>query len=102
MTLFSRSWRDRAARAAGRARGAGWALLLGALGALLAAQALAARREAGETSRQGAALDAEIERARRANASLRDELRALEGDPVYVESLLRRWKRAGSGERIVE
>ena len=41
-------------------------------------------------------------RLRRGNQSLRDEARALESDPVYVEALLRRWKMIGPSERIVE
>ena len=44
----------------------------------------------------------EIERLRRTNQALRDEIRALDSDPVYVESLLRRWKMIGPSERNVE
>jgi len=47
-------------------------------------------------------MDREIERLRRANQALRDEIRALDSDPVYVESLLRRWKMIGTSERNVE
>lgn len=80
---------------------AGTAALAG-LAAVLAAQAAGARREREAVARQGAALDREIERVRRANQALRDEVHALEADPVYVESLLRRWKMVGPSERVVE
>jgi|SRR6185295_18197775 len=80
---------------------AGTALLAG-LAVLLAAQAAGARREREVVAREGAALDREIARLKGANQSLRDEIRALESDPVYVESLLRRWKMVGPSERIVE
>jgi hypothetical protein len=53
-------------------------------------------------AREGAAMDREIGRLRGANQALRDEMRALDSDPVYVESLLRRWKMIGPSERIVE
>jgi cell division protein FtsB len=80
---------------------AGTAVLAG-LAFLLAAQAAGARREREVVAREGAALDREIARLKGANQSLRDEIRALESDPVYVESLLRRWKMVGPSERIVE
>ena len=80
---------------------AGTALLAG-LAVLLAAQAAGARREREVVAREGAALDREIERMKRANQALRDEVRALEADPVYVEALLRRWKMVGPSERVVE
>jgi cell division protein FtsB len=79
----------------------GTALLAG-LAVLLAAQAAGARREREVVAREGAALDREIARLKGANQSLRDEVRALESDPVYVESLLRRWKMVGPSERVVE
>jgi cell division protein FtsB len=80
---------------------AGTAVLAG-LAVLLAAQAAGARREREVVAREGAALDREIARLKGANQSLRDEVRALESDPVYVESLLRRWKMVGPSERVVE
>ena len=80
---------------------AGTAALTG-LAVLLAAQAAGARREREVVAREGAALDREIARLKSANQSLRDEVRALDSDPVYVESLLRRWKMVGPSERIVE
>jgi hypothetical protein len=80
---------------------AGTAVLAG-LAILLAAQAAGARREREAVAREGAALDRELERMTRANQALRDEVRALEADPVYVESLLRRWKMVGPSERVVE
>lgn len=75
---------------------------LAGLAVLLAAQAANARREREGVAREGAALDREIARLKRANQALRDEARALEADPVYVESLLRRWKMVGPSERVVE
>jgi cell division protein FtsB len=89
------SWLARARNAAGTAALAGLAVLL-------AAQAAGARREREAVAREGAALDRELERMKRANQALRDEVRALDADPVYVESLLRRWKMVGPSERVVE
>ena len=80
---------------------AGVAALAG-LAVLLAAQAAGARREREVVAREGAAIDRETARLRRANQALRDEIRALDSDPVYVEAVLRRWKRVGPSERIVE
>jgi len=80
---------------------AGMAALAG-LACVLAAQAAGSRREREAVAREGAAMDREIERLRRANQALRDEIRALDSDPVYVESLLRRWKMIGTSERNVE
>jgi len=85
-----------------RARNAAGTAALAGLAVLLAAQAANARREREAVAREGAALDREIERLKRANQALRDEVRALEGDPVYVEALLRRWKMVGPSERVVE
>lgn len=79
-----------------------WALALGLLGLVLAGEACRAREEGARASRQEAAVAREMGRLRRENTALRDELRALESDPAYVEALLRRWKRAGPGERLVE
>ena len=91
-------WKERA----GRAGAALQAVSLVVLAVVLAAYALRAGREGSEMERRSAALGREIDRVRRENAGLRDELRALETDPVYVESLLRRWRMAGPGERVVE
>jgi len=85
--------------------GAGRALWLGSpvlLGVALSAYGLRAEREGAELARRSAGLDHQILQVRRDNQALRDELKALEADPVYVESLLRRWKMAGRGERVVE
>ena len=73
-----------------------------ALALLLAVQAAGARRERIAVAREEAAMDREMERLRRTNRALRDEIRALDSDPVYVEALLRRWKMIGPSERIVE
>jgi cell division protein FtsB len=75
---------------------------LAGLAVALAAQAAGARRERETVARETAAMDREIERLRRTNQALRDEIRALDSDPVYVESLLRRWKMIGPSERNVE
>ena len=84
------------------ARNVAGVVALSGLAVLLAAQAAGARREREVVAREGAAIDKEIARLRRANQALRDEIRALDSDPVYVESVLRRWKRVGPSERIVE
>jgi hypothetical protein len=84
------------------ARNVAGAAALAGLAVLLAAQAAGARREREVVAREGAAIDREIARLRRANQALRDEIRALDSDPVYVESVLRRWKRVAPSERIVE
>ena len=80
---------------------AGTAALVG-LACVLAAQAAGSRREREAVAREAAAMDRDIERLRRTNQALRDEIRALDSDPVYVESLLRRWKMIGPSERNVE
>lgn len=79
-----------------------WSGSLTLLGLAFAMHAARAQGEGAELERRSGALQREIERVRRDNQSLRDELHALEADPVYVESLLRRWKMAGRGERVVE
>jgi hypothetical protein len=79
-----------------------WGFSLGLLALVLVAHAVRAQGEGVELERRSAALGRDLERVRRDNQALRDELRALETDPVYVESLLRRWKMAGRGERVVE
>lgn len=68
----------------------------------LSAQAAGSGREAAALGRRAASLDRDLERARERNRALREELRALDEDPVYLETLLRRWRRAGEGERVVE
>jgi hypothetical protein len=95
-------WKARAGTWMTRARNGAGAAALAALAFLLAAQAAGARRERESVLRESAAMDREIDRLRRANQSMRDEARALESDPVYVEALLRRWKMIGPSERIVE
>ena len=75
---------------------------LAGLACALVAHAAGSRREREAVAREGAALEREIGRLRQANQALRDEIRALDSDPVYVESLLRRWKMVGPSERVVE
>ena len=79
----------------------GTAALVG-LAVLLAAQAASARREREVVARECATIDRDIERLKRSNQALRDEMRALDSDPVYVEALLRRWKMIGPSEKNVE
>lgn len=95
-------FRARAGAWLASARNAAGVAALAGLAALLAAQAAGARREREVVAREGAAIDREIARLRRANQAFRDEIRALDSDPVYVEAVLRRWKRVGPSERIVE
>ncbi len=85
-----------------QARAVLWGAVLAVLGGLLASQAWRGRAEAAEVQRQSSALDRQIARMKGANQAMREEVRALESDPVYIESVLRRWKRAGTGERTVE
>jgi len=75
---------------------------LAGLAFLLAAQAANARRERETVARESATIDRDMDRLKRANQALRDEIHALDSDPVYVEALLRRWKRVGPAERVVE
>ena len=98
MRLIRGLW-ERCSAPVGRAL---WGGSTGLLALALAVHAVRAQGEGTELERRSAALGCEIERVRRDNQALRDELRALETDPVYVESLLRRWKMAGRGERVVE
>jgi len=95
-------WRARAGNWLRSARNVVGAAALAGLACLLATQAAGARREREAVAREGAALDRDVERLRRTNQALRDEIRALDSDPVYVESLLRRWKMVGPSERNVE
>lgn len=79
-----------------------WGMTLAALAGALVTLAARAPQETAELERRSQELDREMDRVRRANQAMADEVQALETDPVYVETLLRRWKRAGAGERIVE
>jgi endonuclease/exonuclease/phosphatase (EEP) superfamily protein YafD len=94
--------RDGALALARRAGQAGGIALLALAGAGLAAGAADSAKEGTELARRSRALDGELRRARASNEALRREIRALESDPVYLESLLRGWRRAGAGERVVE
>jgi cell division protein FtsB len=95
-------WKARAGRWAAGAGLWAWGLVLGLLGAALVAQGGRGRGEAAELAARSAALERDLAEMRRRNQALRDEIRALETDPVYVEALLRRWKRVEPGERLVE
>lgn len=83
-------------------RRGGWVFSLLVLGLALAGEAWRAREDGIRAARQEASVVREIDRLRRENAALREELRALDSDPAYLEALLRQWKRAGPGERLVE
>jgi cell division protein FtsB len=98
MTLDRGFWKGLAGRAGA------WlgAFAIGLLAVALAAHAVRTAREASEMEVRSALLAREVEQVRRESQSLRDEMRALESDPIYVESLLRRWKMAGRGERVIE
>jgi cell division protein FtsB len=72
------------------------------LGGLLAAKSAEARKERAGLELRHRALDREVARLERRNTELREEIRALSTDPVYVESLLRRWRYSAPSERIVE
>jgi len=85
-----------------RAWGLVWGVSVAMLGGALLVLAARAPQEIAELTRRSGDLDREIERVKRSNQGMADELHALETDPVYVEALLRRWRRAGAGERIVE
>ena len=95
-------WKSRARAGLAGARNLAGAALLAGLAVALAAQAAGARREREAVAREAAAMDREIDRLRRTNQALRDEIRALDSDPVYVESVLRRWKMIGPSEKNVE
>lgn len=96
------SGRASAARLGSAAGAAAWAGVVTLLAAALVVQGGRSRGEAAALEARSAALDREIGELRRRNRDLRDEVLALESDPVYVEALLRRWKRVGEGERLVE
>ncbi len=96
------AWKRRFAGRATWAGGAAWGVVLLLLAAALVAQAVRSRGETESLGARVSALDREIGEMRRRNRELRVEVRALETDPVYVESVLRRWKRVGEGERPVE
>ena len=83
-------------------RAAAWGLGAVLLMAALASHAAGTGREAAALARRAEALERDLGRARERNRDLRQELRALDEDPVYLETLLRRWRRAGEGERVVE
>jgi cell division protein FtsB len=95
-------WKGRAGAVLSGARNLAGAAALAGLALVLAAQAAGARREREAVAREAAAMDREIDRLRRTNQALRDEIRALDSDPVYVESVLRRWKMIGPSEKNVE
>ncbi len=97
-----RSWGAAAARLAGWASRGALVAALALLGGVLAEGAIRSLREEACAAGREAVAAREIERLRRQNAVLREELRALETDPAYVEALLRRWKQAGPQERLVE
>lgn len=84
------------------ARAAAGVLAAAALLAAFAHHAAGTGREAAGLAKRAETLDRELAREKERNRALRAELRALDEDPVYVESILRRWRRAGENERVVE
>jgi hypothetical protein len=102
MECESGAWKARLSRAAAWVRPALLTAAAGLLAGILALQGWRARADGAELDRRSAALDREIGRMKRENQAMRDELKALETDPVFVESLLRRWKLAAPDERLIE
>ncbi|MFN3486080.1 MAG: FtsB family cell division protein [Planctomycetota bacterium] len=102
MTQGARGWRERLAGVAGRLRGPLWGAAVGVLMAGLAVQVVGSRGETIRLRRERAVLGRRIEELKRANQALREEVRALETDPVYVESVLRSWKQVAHGERLID
>lgn len=79
-----------------------WVAALFLLGLTLVCQGWRASGERGEIRRRLERMGREAERARARNQALRDELKALREDPIYVESLLRRWRMAAAEERLLD
>lgn len=105
MPIMKPRWdhiREKAVCWSGRIRRAAVVVSVTLLAGALAVQACRSRSEHRDLEHRAAVLDSEIERMELENQAMRDELKALETDPWYVESLLRRWKMAGPGERVVE
>ena len=101
------NWAGWKARLSGALAGPGvgtaaWGLVFLLLAGALVGHSARSRGEVAGLEARAAGLDREIREMRRRNQDLRDEVKALETDPVYVESVLRRWKRVGEGERPVE
>ncbi len=69
------------------------------IGAALLAGAWNAHRDAVRQGSRGASSEREIERLKGENDALRSEIRALEEDPIYVESVLRDRKMLEPGEK---
>lgn len=96
------NWSDRLKRCADGFAGIAMAAAFVAAGSLLVVEIVRANRDVVRQSRRRETVDREIERIRAQNDSLRAEIRSLEEDPVFVESVLRQRKRVGPGEAIVE
>ena len=79
-----------------------WGAALGLLGLVLAVQAWRSYGEVRELSRRQAHLERRVERIKGENRALQEELKALETDPLYVESVLRGRKMVRAGERLVK
>ena len=60
-----------------------------------------ARKETEQSYREWRESERELERLLEENQRLEKELHALQNDPVYIESVLRRWKMAYPGETIL-
>ncbi|MBI2901665.1 MAG: hypothetical protein HYY17_15890 [Planctomycetes bacterium] len=95
------SWIRSLARAGERVTGWAAACALAVLAVFLLLAARRTHREAAELAFRHDAHVRETGRLKAENAALRAEIRALEEDPVYVESVLRGRKMAESGEKTV-
>ena len=82
MQLDWGNFRTRAGEWLVGARNVAGAALVAGLAVALAAQAAGSRRERETVARESAAMDREIERLRKGNQALRDEIRAPDSDPV--------------------
>lgn len=77
-----------------------WLLALGVAGGL-AVEAIRANREAALQHRRREAVERDVARTRLRNAALQAEIRSLEEDAMYLESLQQERKRLPTREKVV-
>ena len=75
-----------------------WGVLAGALALVLAVRGWDAHLRNAEVVGELGRVESDLERIRADQARLKSELRALQEDPVYVESVLR-WMQSAEGIR---